>query len=347
MYDKKMFTETFAAIKASEETLTEVLNMTTNKKKSNLKALRVIPIAAAFVLLLSITAFAVVGFTVYENPAAMLRAFFGEKYENHSDGRVEYDEDGNLSVNLPGWERVPVDETLADELIAKYISAETSTISWDGYTLAVEANLYDSQTESGLLYYTIENSDGITGYEVRDKNRILFRQETISFYPGLGDSWTGDAYIDETRSTDTKIYICEYYTGFKGFSKTLDDLAIQVWSYIDGKPIGIAKLNYTNESNIAGLILADGNVLVSPIGIRIYDAALGFESGNDIHRVVLRYNNGTEYILLDDEAFIDNSAYGLIDGVSDPSRTTYLFNRLVDINSLTEVVLDGMVIKVK
>lgn len=64
MYDKKIFKETFSTMKASEDTLTEVLKMTTKKKRDH-KILRAIPVAATLVLILSITAFAVVGFTVY------------------------------------------------------------------------------------------------------------------------------------------------------------------------------------------------------------------------------------------------------------------------------------------
>lgn len=162
-------------------------------------------IAAVLILSLSVTAFAYVGFVAYENPVAMLNAFFGENIESKSDGVIEYNENGELAVALPGWERVPVDTTLADELISQYISSKTSFISWDGYTLSVEANLYDSHTQSGLLYYSIENPAGITGYLVRGQNTILFQEGSISFCPCLsGDGWSGEDYLDATRSTDTK-----------------------------------------------------------------------------------------------------------------------------------------------
>ena len=304
-------------------------------------------IAAVLVLALSVTAFAYVGFVVYENPAAMLNAFFGENTRSKSEGLIEHGENGALTVALPGWERVPVDATLADELIAQYISAEASIISWDGYTLSVEANLYDARTQSGLLYYSIENPAGVTGYLVRGQSSVLFQEGSISFYPCLSGGWAGEDYLDAARSTDTKIYICRYYVGSEGLTgnKELGDLELQVRANSDGEILGSAVLNYENESNIAGLSVADGSIVLSPIGIRIYNAKLGHEAVNDISNIVLHYNDGTEYVVLDNdgtpEHFTDNTTCGLLDSVSDPARVTFTFNRLVDINSLSSVSVNG------
>lgn len=307
-------------------------------------------IAAVLILSLSVTAFAYVGFVAYENPVAMLNAFFGENIESKSDGVIEYNENGELAVALPGWERVPVDTTLADELISQYISSETSFISWDGYTLSVEANLYDSHTQSGLLYYSIENPAGITGYLVRGQNTILFQEGSISFCPCLsGDGWSGEDYLDATRSTDTKIYVCRYYVGSEGLTenKQLGNLELQVRSNIDGEILGSVVLNNTNERNIACLSVADGNIVISPIGIRIYNAKLGYKTVNDINSIILHYNDGTEYVVLDNagmpDHFTDNTTYGLLDSVSDPARVTFTFNRLVDINSLSSVIINGTI----
>ena len=54
-------------------------------------------IAAVLILSLSVTAFAYVGFVAYENPVAMLNAFFGENIESKSDGVIEYNENGAVS----------------------------------------------------------------------------------------------------------------------------------------------------------------------------------------------------------------------------------------------------------
>jgi len=64
MYDEKMFKETFAAIKASEDTLTEVLKMTTKKRRNTIissKRVLVAIITAVLVVALSVTAMAYSG----------------------------------------------------------------------------------------------------------------------------------------------------------------------------------------------------------------------------------------------------------------------------------------------
>ena len=352
------------------------------------KKLSTILIAAIIVVaLLTGAALAVAGFTVYENPAAMINAFFGENGTVESEGIIEYGEDGKLRVNLPGWERVSVDESLADELIANYISAETAAVSWGGYTLAVEANLYDPVTKSGLLYYTIENPNGVSGYGVEVNGMLGWQNEAENIR--IYSDKAGETYIDEAMSSDTKLYLCEYYVNWDN-SDLMTELNLFLCQQIEGGEPNYAGgppmlINETKETvtltldssrEIPTLRLSDGSVLISPIGIRVYDDILGFDIESYIHRIVLCYSDGSEYTLVDAEAFIDNSMYALgqygqSENISESAvpehgnnapeptpqsvsadaatnhHTTYLFNRLVDINSLSEIVLDDIVIKVK
>lgn len=332
--------------KIKEATMSKLYTKTDSNKRVH-KVSRVILIAAIVALALSVSAFAYVGFVVYENPAFMLDAFFGENVESKSEGVVEYDDNGGLTAAVPGWERVPVDAALADELISKYISAETATITWDEYTLSVEANLYDSHTQSGLLYYSIENPAGVSGYVVRGQNSIIFPEDSTLPILCLSGNWTGADFIDAARSTDTKIYVCRYYIGSEGLAAEseqdldLGTLKLQVRSNIDREVLGSAEISYTNENGLAGLTLADGNIIVSPIAVRIYDSKLGYEMVNDITSIVLNYNDGTEYVVIDNNNFTDNTTYGVLDSVSNPSRVTFTFNRIVDINSISSVTVNG------
>ena len=52
---------------------------------------------------------------------------------------------GSLYEN-PGFDRVPVDEALAETEVAPMVSPVGQSISWNGYTLRVDANLYDPAT---------------------------------------------------------------------------------------------------------------------------------------------------------------------------------------------------------
>ena len=97
--------------------------------------------------------------------------------------------------------------------------------------------------------------------------------------------------------------------------------------------------------SVSGLNLAGGSIVVSPIGIRIYSAEMGYESGNDIKSIVLNFDSGEKYVVLDESNVLwegtDNTTYGLLDGVSDVPSVTYTFNRLVDIGALESVTING------
>ncbi|MCL2030895.1 MAG: hypothetical protein FWG93_05060 [Oscillospiraceae bacterium] len=348
------------------------------------KSLLLLATVSILCLLTTGTALAVVSFTVYENPAAMLRAFFGENGGTHSDGVVEYSVDGQLAVSLPGWNRVPVDETLAEALITPYISAETGSVSWGGYTLTVEANLYDPLTESGLLYYTVENPEGVGGYGVEANGMFGWYAEAgqIRVY----SDQAGETYMDAAMSTGTKVYLCEYYIradipdAMPVLNLFLCEQAADPESAYTGAGQGVKSeirgtlsVGMENGGAIPTLSLRGGHVRVSPISIRIHEAELGFDTASYIHRIVLRYEDGSEYILLDSHAFIDNRMYALgqygqsaqSGSISESTRagqgdlpgpqgmdanallgyrTTHIFNRIVDINRLSEIVLDEMVI---
>jgi len=355
-----MFKETFSVLTASEDTLMEVMKVTVNRKKAG-RISRITLVAAAVILTLSMmtVAMAYVGFTQYENPGAMLRAFFGQNVENRSEGIVEYGEDGNLEKNLPGWERVPVDEELADELITDSISGETASISWEGYTLTVEAILYDTLTHGILLYYTVENPDGISGYGVEANGYFGWKLEVGNIFTSI--ALPGESFIDESTSTDTKLYICDYLINWN-YADNSSSLEVEVGTYtLDPEPFhendntlrdvqGTLTLQLPESGAMAALELSDGNVLVSPIGIVIYEKALGFDPAWYIHEIILRFDDGFEYVLLSNENFVDNRMYALGTDASDasiPYSTTHLFNRIVDINNLVEIILDDVVVRVK
>lgn len=253
---------------------------------------------------------------------------------------------GDAVVALPGWERVPVNEELAADL-AESIGAVDASVAWDGYTLKVEAALYDPQTQSGLLYYSIENPDGVSGYVVRAQNSVIFPKESIDFAPGLGSGWGGACYLDEVRTTATKVYLCTYYIGCEGIAGEdwePDKLQLLVRSNMDGELLASVEFEHSCGS-VSGLNLAGGSIVVSPIGIRIYSAEMGYESGNDIKSIVLNFDSGKKYVVLDESNVLwegtDNTTYGLLDGVSDAPSVTYTFNRLVDIGALESVTING------
>ena len=77
---------------------------------------------------------------------------------------------------------------------------------------------------------------------------------------------------------------------------------------------------------------------VSPISIQLDQEALGLPTATDPDRIALRYADGSEYVVEDEDTFISNHTYALSDG----TLITYTFNRIVDTHSVTAVEVNGV-----
>lgn len=329
MFDQKTYQETFSSLHASEDVLVEVMNMT-HKSRKRAKWSRTAATAAA-VLCGIVTAAAAVGFLRYENPAAMIHALFGENVSS-GNGIVEYDEDGRLMTNLPAWERVPVDETLAQELIAPYIFAVGESAVCGDYTLNVEALLYDAATRAGMLYYTVENSNGVIGYEVFSDGELWWPAEAPIFTRVRGSS---RAYLDTAMSSETKLYICTYFVADPS-EKTI---CLGIGPGEDRSKVNDISLELPGDVGIAGVELADGAVYISPVSIQMDLASLGVD-GDSIDSVTLYYADGSKYVVENEADFVSNYTYAVID--QEGSTLTYTFNRIVDTNRIASAEINGV-----
>lgn len=331
MFDKKLYQETFSSLHASEDVLVEVMNMTHKTRKHAKFSRRAASVAAVVALCGVVTAAAAVGFLRYENPAAMLRALFGENVSSGS-GIVEYDEDGRLMTNLPAWERVPVDETLAQELIAPYIFAVGESTVCGDYTLHVEALLYDAATRAGMLYYTVENSNEVSGYEVFPDGVLWWPAEAPVFTRVQGSS---RAYLDTAMSSETKLYICTYFIA----DPAVENICVGIGSGEDRSKVNDISLELPGNVGIAGVELAGGAIRLSPVSIQMDLASLGVDS-DSIDSITLYYTDGSEYVVENEADFVSNHTYALID--QEGVTITYTFNRIVDTNSIASVEINGV-----
>jgi len=333
MFTNKDFKAAFSPLRASEETLTEVLEMgkhlkskTTNYKRT-MKLSTSLAIAALMELALGATAFAAVGYLVYENPGEMMEAFFGSNGHESGEGLVEYDESGRLVTNLPAWESAPVDETLVEEEIAPNVYDPQTVVTCGDYTVTVESFLYDPATKSVLVYYTIENPNGVKGYKLQP-NGQLWWPPTGS---GVDIYITTMEYLDEEKSTDTKLYLCAYDALF---GENEISLHVNV-----GRESEKVTIPVTQSSEMSSLKLEKGALAVSPVAIGINYKQLGFDTHFYVEELVIRYADGSEYVVVDDDAFINNSAYALDSG--NYEEVTYMFNRIIDTEQIASVVVNG------
>ena len=346
MFDQERYKETFDQVQASEETLSEVLKMAKKQNNNNhygRRAARMLLVAVVACALLATTAFAYVGFTQYENPMELLRTFFGsDEYHVDQGGyvRTETYFDLEWDVVEPTVEHVPVDTKVAEEDVAPYVSDVGKSVTYGDYTLTVEAHLYDSATDCGVVYYTLENPNGVSGYSLQSDGEVWWPDgEKVIIQNCFGKN-----YIIENETTDTKLSVAHYYCGVYG-----DDNYIQVCFSTEEDGL-ILPLN--DGGGMSSIMLAEGDILVSPISIRINAEKMDFLRQYDtdgtllpprvdnIESLVIEYKDGTEYVVemdTDDQltsnyTYVIQTSYG--DGVS------YTFNRLIDLDNVEKVIIN-------
>lgn len=179
------------------------------RKASPGRMVRKLLIAAVIVSMLAVTAYAAVGYLIFDNPEDMISAIFGDKTGfDHSDGSIRPDPNGPPTgiIVEPTYDRVPADEEVVASEAAPLVEAVGQSISWGGYTLTVDANLYDSVTKCGMVTYLLENLEGLHEYKLQSNGEI--------WYEGIHAveiNQYGYPYIIQDRTTDTCLAVVYYY----------------------------------------------------------------------------------------------------------------------------------------
>lgn len=345
MFDEKLYREAFSQIHAPEETLSEVLKMTKMKNSGAIRFARLIVIAAIITVMLATTAFAYVGFTQYENPMQMLKTFFGgNEYRVDEGGFVgtETYYDKTWDVILPTVEQIPVDEQLAQQEVAPYVSDVGNSITDSGDTLTVQAHLYDSATDCGIIYMTLENPNGVSGYRLQWDGEV--------WWPALervvAHNCSGKNFIIADETTDTKLSIAHYYSGLYG-----DENCIRVGF---GEGDEFLYLPLLDGGGMEAVSLAEGDTHVSAIGMKIKADRMEFLRKVDtngtllppnvdrIDSLIIRYLDGSEYVIHvdNDEQYTQNYRYSIQN--MEGSERTYSFNRLIDVSLIEAVIINDV-----
>lgn len=198
------------------------------KKQSVKRIIRNLLIAAVLVSMLGITAYAAVGYLIFDSPEEMLTSIFGDQTGyDHKDVThwTDPEKPGEVYDN-PAFDRVPVEEDVMQSEAAPLVNPVGQSISWKGYTLTVDANMYDKVTKCGLLTYTIENPHGLPHYEVDNNGKIWFPDGEI-----VDINQYGYSYIIKDQSTENKLTAAYYYQLANPNSDTLE-LSIYQWAII-------------------------------------------------------------------------------------------------------------------
>lgn len=384
------------------------------KRLYSSRTLRNLLIAAVIVSMLGVTVLAVGGFLIFENPKEMLTAVFGDNTGfDHSDGSITKDPWGGPQGILvePTYDRIPVDEAVVEEDIAPLVSPVGQSISWEGYTLTVDAYMYDDVTRCGLLTYTLENPDGIS-YELQSNGEIWHRGGEILEFNQYGYS-----YIIQEKTTDT-VLAATYYFQFNERRGDTLDIKFSQWAAVSPDDIdGIleekireiqqeitpeealrklkekigpeydtvaadlteaelldaayfelayeqveAQYTYANAitvpcqstGNMKHITLGDGSIVVAPFCIRIDITDLTFlhtdrwgeerVCTDNVKSVLIRYTDGTEYVVEQDYTMNHLFAHAEATSRAEENCTdllTYVFNRIIDVDAVEAVIING------
>lgn len=134
-------------------------------------------IAAVIVSMLAVTAYAVTGYLIFDSPEEMVSAIFGDQTGfDHNPGSIHPDPNGPSTgiIVEPTFDRVPADEAVVAEDVAPYVDPVGQSITFDGYTLTVDAFVYDSATQCGFVTYLLENPNGVSGYNLQSNGKIIY-----------------------------------------------------------------------------------------------------------------------------------------------------------------------------
>lgn len=121
-------------------------------------------IAAIIALTLLLVGCAVAYVTIlWGSPKEMIAGLYGENtgFDSAAPGEGSDPLKPGATWTIPGYEKLPVEETVAQEL-EKWVSPVGKSISAPGYKLTVDAYVYDSATQCGLMTMLLEHDEPIS-----------------------------------------------------------------------------------------------------------------------------------------------------------------------------------------
>ena len=204
----KGLTEIDSELLVSVEQQTNASKTKWSKSQSkHLSGKKIWLIAAVIVLAMLLVGCAVAyAMIIFGSPAEMISALYGENTGFASAHPTEVNDPGKpgSAYTVPGYEKQPVEETVAQEL-EKWVSPVGKSITTDGYKLTVDAYIYDSNTQCGLITMLLEHENPIPDEE-------LFLQGNGQLGGYVVDiNQYGYAYLIPEKTTPTQLAFTYYF----------------------------------------------------------------------------------------------------------------------------------------
>lgn len=167
-------------------------------------------IAAIIALALLLVGCAVAYATIlFGSPADMISGLYGENTGFDRADPTEVSDPGKIgsSWTVPGYEKKPIEETVAQEL-EKWVSPVGKSISTDGFKLTVDAYVYDSTTQCGFMTMLLEHDKPIP-----DEYLLLNNDGEIGGLSGLYLNFNqyGRCYLIPEKTTPALLAFTFYF----------------------------------------------------------------------------------------------------------------------------------------
>ena len=368
MTERELFEKTFSALHASPDTLSEVKRTMQNEKKTRriLGRGAVIAIAAALTLTVAVGA-GVVLIRADVSPAEKVDDTTHHAFTDdiNSPTPVVIGNSGEV-ITVADMERIPGDPATTERLVGQYLSKLDAEMTVEGNTYKMGTFLVDD-TGTGILTFSVENPNGFE-YGDMGYGETWIESVRANVYYGRSEPTRGDRdgaisadtklYVDESASTDTCLQVIAYFISGKGFSYAKDSTFY--FSVSDGAYQYHSIAIQTKTRVPVKTFTADNGeiVLLSPLGMTAVDT-IGHEVEWLIRENIIQFKDGSTFVVKSREQNLRNwvvsygtgnpeSGYNMAmeielgaTDIGSEEYNSYQFNRLVDVDEVSSITLDG------
>lgn len=340
MTERELFKETFSQLHASEDTLTEVMNMAKHENITYMNKTKRRP-ARKLIAIVAVAALLVTG-AVAAVSSNFFQDAFGDKGLTDYEP-VEVPKGNGNSYTLPGMEWGSVDEETASALVGEAVTPIGETIDIGNYNVTVDSYVMDDNGV-GVVTWTVANPNGVGHVDEAGRGIVYFGPASFMAEPdfrgGNGDFINSYCVRDDALTTDTELHLVSYIATISDVVST-DGVVLKL--KIDGEGRDIV---FPAADTVASVTFTGGEYTahVSPMSIR-FEAPFGegAEIGWVPHDLTIHYADGTEYVCQQEDPYMENTVFGQyrsLDG-NGLGDLVYVFNRLIDPAEVASVTIGG------
>ncbi|MBP3684249.1 MAG: hypothetical protein J6J12_04715 [Oscillospiraceae bacterium] len=96
------------------------------------------------------------------------------------------------------------------------------------------------------------------------------------------------------------------------------------------------------QKEMESIALGGGKAILSPIALVLHCKDIGIEEGTSPDRVVIQFTDGTEYTVCGD----DTANYVFNVGDPEGNEISYMFNRIINVDEISAVLINGVELRV-